>query len=270
MLSGTVLPPVEDGAIAHKDAEQREEQRAYVRELARLTRLSVTQLAKLAGLSPSTLNRFLNENVSHMLSARTLVKVRDAAERIIVREGKDPNDTLPVFTNRQRLQADDDLRNFTDMSADNLRRKSNVTALPPRDPIGRPGDMIPVRVARGGSGREMTITDDEIDRTPRPSTLANVKEAYAVLLSGDSLVPRFMPGAILHVNPWRHPRPQQPCIVYLRNGMVLAKIFLRLNAQFVELLEFEEVELGIYRAAPFTVARGDVHAIHTIVSAEEP
>lgn len=56
-------------------------QQAAVRELIRLmmdrTGLDATGLARSAGVVPSTLTRFLNKPVKHLLSARTLAKLSE-------------------------------------------------------------------------------------------------------------------------------------------------------------------------------------------------
>lgn len=61
---------------------EREAQRAEITGLAKLLKISSTELATAAGVAASTLNRFLNSgDAKHLLTARTLLKVRSAAER---------------------------------------------------------------------------------------------------------------------------------------------------------------------------------------------
>jgi DNA-binding phage protein len=60
--------------------EDQEVARRFLREVARLTGWSLTKLAREAGMSHSTLTRFLNgEGVRHTLSARTIASLRRAA-----------------------------------------------------------------------------------------------------------------------------------------------------------------------------------------------
>lgn len=56
--------------------------RAYVRELLAATGWTPTELARRAGLAPSTLNRFLNAEVKHTLSQRSLSKIEKVAGRV--------------------------------------------------------------------------------------------------------------------------------------------------------------------------------------------
>jgi transcriptional regulator with XRE-family HTH domain len=66
---------------AHMDAEQ-ERTRRLVEEMLRVTSLTPTELARKAGLSPSTLTRFLNSSeAKHALSNRTLQKLAEASGR---------------------------------------------------------------------------------------------------------------------------------------------------------------------------------------------
>lgn len=60
------------------DLEQAEARR-IVEKLLRISGLAPTQLARKAGLAPSTLNRFLNTpNVKHTLSFKTIKKLTQA------------------------------------------------------------------------------------------------------------------------------------------------------------------------------------------------
>lgn len=42
---------------------------------------------------------------------------------------------------------------------------------------------------------------DVIETIPRPANLASVPNAYAVYISGDSMVPRYHPGELAHIHP---------------------------------------------------------------------
>lgn len=90
-----------------------------------------------------------------------------------------------------------------------------------------PMDMIPIKsAARGGDEQEMTLTD-ALGHVPRPTALRGVKQAYAVQVVNDSMSPRYRPGVIVHVNPWKTPRQHLGVVVYKRNDSVLIKEFVR-------------------------------------------
>jgi phage repressor protein C with HTH and peptisase S24 domain len=61
-------------------------------------------------------------------------------------------------------------------------------------------DLRVFAAAEGGPG-EMVVSTDPIEIVPRPWYLKNVKEGFAVLVTGDSMVPVFEPGDLAIVNP---------------------------------------------------------------------
>jgi transcriptional regulator with XRE-family HTH domain len=68
------------------DDSTREAMRAWVRSVIENTGLSNWAFAARAGLTPSTISRFLNRPVNHLLSARTLSKISAAAAAPFPRE----------------------------------------------------------------------------------------------------------------------------------------------------------------------------------------
>jgi phage repressor protein C with HTH and peptisase S24 domain len=60
---------------------------------------------------------------------------------------------------------------------------------------------LPVFAATEGGKGEMVVSSDPIEMVPRPWYLKNVKEGYAVLVTGESMEPRYAPGEIVVVNP---------------------------------------------------------------------
>ena len=71
--------------------------RRFVSEILRITGWSATGLARKAHLAPSTLTRFLNNEVGHTLSSRTISKLRQAAATEIP---ADQLDTLWLLSQR--------------------------------------------------------------------------------------------------------------------------------------------------------------------------
>jgi len=61
-------------------------------------------------------------------------------------------------------------------------------------------DMPVFAAAEGGRG-EMVITTEAIDYTFRPEFLLHVKDAYAVLITGTSMEPRYEAGEKVYVHP---------------------------------------------------------------------
>lgn len=82
-----------------------------------------------------------------------------------------------------------------------------IPAGSPSEPAFRPPpefmgerDLKVFSAAEGGPG-EMVVSTDPIDVVPRPWYLKHVKEGFAVLITGESMVPVFDPGDYAIVNP---------------------------------------------------------------------
>jgi len=60
---------------------------------------------------------------------------------------------------------------------------------------------LPVYAAVEGGPGEITVSTDPIDMVPRPWYLGSVKDGYAVLVVGESMIPAFRPGEMAIVNP---------------------------------------------------------------------
>jgi hypothetical protein len=92
-------------------------------------------------------------------------------------------------------------------------------------PEGR-ADLMPIRSAgRGGVEQEMFLEDGPIGYTQRPANLDGVRDAYAIYMVGDSMAPRYEPGWLLHVNPFKAPTRGRDVVVYKRGQAVLIKQF---------------------------------------------
>lgn len=127
-----------------------------------------------------------------------------------------------------------------------------------------PRDLIPVRSAgRGGNEQEMFLQDGPIDYIRRPPSLAHVRDAYAIYMVGESMYPRFRPGQILHVNPFKPPQPGTGVVVTLKSGAVLIKEFVRRGAKTLSLCQYNPAEDLAY-------PQNEIEALHTVVGLEEP
>lgn len=61
-------------------------------------------------------------------------------------------------------------------------------------------DLSVYAAVEGGPG-EITVSTEPIDMVPRPWYLGSVKDGFAVLVVGESMVPAFRPGELAIVNP---------------------------------------------------------------------
>jgi phage repressor protein C with HTH and peptisase S24 domain len=169
--------------------------------------LSLAALADLVGTTRQQIHKL--ETGERRLSIDWLLKLASAL-------GVEPKDLLPS----EQAPA------FGGLA------ESSRGALRPRGagirPADRPDprDVIPIRSAgRGGDGQTMFLGDGPIGFTRRPSSLQEVRDAYAIYMVGDSMSPRYEPGWLLHVNPYKPPKSGRDVVVTLADDGVLVKTY---------------------------------------------
>lgn len=142
---------------------------------------------------------------------------------------------------------------------------SNMAAT--RAPTAAPAyAQMPVRSAcRGGIDQEMFLEDGPIDWIAKPDYLKNARDPYAMYVVGESMMPRFRPAQLLHVNPHKPPAPGSGVVVVKRSKAVLIKEFVRRTQDGgVVLHEYQPVD------REFTVPAEELDAMHTVVGLQEP
>jgi phage repressor protein C with HTH and peptisase S24 domain len=126
-------------------------------------------------------------------------------------------------------------------------------------------NLIPVRgAARGGEKQEMFLMDGPIDHVPRPYYLAHSKDAYAITVIGNSMVPMFRPRQLLFVNPYKLPTPGNGVIIIDKKNAVLIKEFVKQKPGGVVVREYQP------KQRDFTINQADIVSIHAVVGAAEP
>jgi phage repressor protein C with HTH and peptisase S24 domain len=144
---------------------------------------------------------------------------------------------------------------------------------PPSTGVGsaaasRPGlqqgsDRIPIRSgARGGNDQEMFLEDGPIGYTPRPANLTGVRSAYAIYMVGDSMVPRYEPGWLLHVNPFKPPTRGRDVVVYKKGQIVLIKQFIGWEADMLVLRQLNPPDT-------LRIPRTQVDECHLVVGTDQ-
>ncbi len=68
-------------------------------------------------------------------------------------------------------------------------------------PFGRARDLPILGRAQGGSDGNMTLNDAAIDWTFRPADLQGVKDAFAVFVTGESMLPKYKNQDLAYVHP---------------------------------------------------------------------
>ncbi len=125
--------------------------------------------------------------------------------------------------------------------------------------------LIPVRsAARGGNEQEMFLQDGPIDHRPCPGFVAHVRDAYAIYVVGDSMVPMYRPGQLLYINPHKPPTAGRGIVITKTNRAVLIKELVRTSSYGLVVREYQP------KTREFTIAQSEIADAHAVVGAEEP
>ena len=173
-----------------------------------------------------------------------------------------------------RVPEDEVLRHAVDTSsnppASDARRPGRgrppsvgtTTAGSPARALQEP-DRIPIRSgARGGTDQEMFLEDGPIGYTPRPANLNGVRSAYALYMVGDSMEPRYEPGWLLHVNPFKPPIRGRDVVVYKQGQAVLIKQFVGWEGDTLVLQQLNP-------QATLRIPRDQVRECHLVVGSDQ-
>jgi hypothetical protein len=195
--------PLPDDALT---AHQRET-RKLVRAMMTLTGQSASALAAAAGLTPSTVNRFMHKPVRHTLSQRTMLALLThtfLTLRDVRRDEWDRHalsDLIPALSVYERgmLELAPDLTDVVKQARSAAGPQSNI-ALYSGEP-GPPPNLPVVLV----STQDIDVADGNFDaapmRTQRPPFLWSDPLAFAILMPDDTLMPRYDAGDMLYVSP---------------------------------------------------------------------
>lgn len=140
-----------------------------------------------------------------------------------------------------------------------------LPSLVPGNPVAERDRLIPVRsAARGGNEQEMFLEDGPIDHRPCPGFVAHVRDAYAIYVIGDSMVPMYRPGQLLYINPHKPPTPGRGIVVTKTSSAVMIKELVRQTSFGLVVREYQP------KAREFTIAQSEIRHAHAVVGAEEP
>lgn len=211
-----------------------------------LERIGATQadLARHLRLAPSA--------VSRMLKGERQMKQLETVQ-IAAFLGVTPDDVL------RRAVADTGSPSAADMSRAGRGRPRSAST----SNTGNQTDLIPIRSAgRGGTDQAMFLEDGPIGYTSRPSNLNGVRAAYAIYMVGDSMEPRYEPGWLLHVNPFKPPTRGRDVVVYKQGQAVLIKQFVGWDGNTLILRQLNPPET-------LRIPRADVLECHLVVGTDQ-
>jgi transcriptional regulator with XRE-family HTH domain len=175
---------------------------------------------------------------------------------------------------QMKLQEAVQIATFLDISAEELLRRAGSDAGPSSAEPARPGrppgrerpllqpppsrDQIPIR---DGAGRTSS-NEEPIGYTPRPANLAGVRDAYALYMLGESLAPRYEPGWLLHIHPFKPPMRGRDVVVWKKDQTMMITQFVGWDGDVLLLRQLNPAE-------SLRVPRDDIAACHLVVGVDQ-
>lgn len=135
-------------------------------------------------------------------------------------------------------------------------------SIPMADIIGEARDLPVYGTAQAGKGA-MTITQEPVDYIDRPVSLLKVRDAYAIIVDGDSMFPNIRPGWTLSIHPHKKPRTGDYCL--FRNEDVDGSVSLCVK-EFVRETEDHWHVLQYKPPKRFSFKKSEWQSCHLVVS----
>ena len=158
---------------------------------------------------------------------RNRIKVLAAEKGLTIAElavgiGVQPH-TLRRYTRHEaqpRLELADKIADFFGCTREDVlgETRAKVSPLPVLPPASQARNIPVYGAAQGGAGFDITDVTSPVDYIRAPEYLSGSSTAYAVLVVGDSMEPRFCAGETLFVHPGLPPRPGDDVVLQLRAG----------------------------------------------------
>lgn len=216
--------PLSDDALT---AHQRKT-RKLVRGMMTLTSQSASGLALSAGLTPSTINRFMHKPVRHTLSQRTMLALLTETFlhlKALPREQWDSgalSDLIPALAVYEQgiLELAPDVQAvLKQVRATGGPRTGLISYAPEPGPVPN----LPV-VLTSSQGLDIGGCDFDAApmRTQRPPFLWSDPSAFAILMPDDTLMPRYDAGDMLYASP-----------AYTLDGMMVDVVLARTGGGFI-------------------------------------
>lgn len=147
---------------------------------------------------------------------------------------------------------------------------SKIVDMPRLPNFGGPRTVEVKGTAVGGSDEDgdFRFNGETIDRAPLPPGIFERKGVYAIYVENDSMYPRYKPGKLLYVDPYRRPLPDDDVIIELHphsegeSGRGYIKAFVKRTATKLIVEQFnppKQIEFDLE----------EVKSVHRVIPTEE-
>ena len=124
---------------------------------------------------------------------------------------------------------------------------------------------LPIHSSAEGGAGFIIITSDAVDWLRRPPPVANVRRAYGLYITGESMVPEFEPGDIAIVNPHLPVVPDTTCIFYGPHEYEVRATIKRLRRKTGDTWYLKQWNPPDRTKADFTLSRKEWPICHRVV-----
>jgi hypothetical protein len=194
-------------ADASDVSAHQEQTRRLVRAMMALTGRTASGLARAAGLTPSTVNRFMHRPVRHTLSQRTMLALMTETFLTLKRRPQLDFDRTALAELGPAISVYENgiLEHAPDVLSTIVQAKTALAADTGADaPTRSAPSELPVLLA---STRDIDVQAGDFTRAPlrtsRPPFLGSDTRAFALLMPDESMMPRFDAGDMLYASPAR-------------------------------------------------------------------
>ena len=200
MNGETFKPATSETDVSAHQAETRK----LVGAMMKLTGMSATGLARAAGLTPSTVNRFMHQPVRHTLSQRTMLALMTETFQNIKGRTAQSLDSAALADLAPAIAVYE--RGILEVAPDvetTLTQAKSAIAYPAQRSAAATAELPVLMVAtRGVSVHAADFTRAPL-KTQRPPFLEGDARAFAMLMPDETMMPRFDAGDMLYVSPAR-------------------------------------------------------------------
>lgn len=179
-------------------------------EQSEATGVTQADIARELNITQQAVNNLFNGRAKSSAYWREIARMLQIDEQemrqLMIDAGRDPekNARIPPAV----------MQGLKDISARMNAAEPPTARLAEVIPMSKPGKMIPVLgEVVGGDDGEYIFNGQVQDYIACPPSLANVANAYAVWVDGESMSPRYRPGELVYVHPARPARRGDDVVV---------------------------------------------------------